>query len=307
MKNNRLTLVVATAVAVVLLLRMTVYTVRDTEVAVVLTFGKPTRENAEQGLGLKWPAPIQTVRTFDRRLRVLKAPFEELITRDDRAVLVGTFLLWRVASAKTFLERVGDPAAGERLLVKLLRNHQAAAIGGVELGQLVAADREQLAFEAVEGRILAGVQAEASELGIEVTRAGIRRLGLPEQATVAVFERMEEDRRKRATEILERGRREAERIKTEAQQRRDELLTRARAAAREILTQAEDEARPHYEVMASDPDLAIWLKKHDALKRLLEKKQGQPGATLIFDTDDMPFDLLRPRGEAASATKDAGE
>ncbi len=307
MKSRRLTLVAAAAIALVLLARMTSYTVHDTEVAVVLTFGEPTREDAEPGLGLKWPAPIQTVRTFDRRLRVLKAPLEEMTTRDQRAILVGTFLLWRVSSAKTFLERVGEPAAAERLLRTSLRNHQAAAIGAVEFGQLVSADPSQLALSAVEERILAGVRADVRAHGVEIAAAGVRRLGLPKAATEAVFARMAADRRKLATETLERGRREAALIETEAERRRDELLAAARVEARELLTQAEEDARPHLQALSADPDLAVFLEKLDALEQLLERKEGRPAPTLVLDTDDPPFDLLRPEATAPSEPAAPGE
>jgi len=45
---------------------------------------------------------------FDARLRVLRTPLEETVTKDGRAILVGSFVLWRVGAAGTFLEKLGE-------------------------------------------------------------------------------------------------------------------------------------------------------------------------------------------------------
>lgn len=288
MRQNRLALIVASLVAVVLVLRMTVYTVQSTEVAVLLTFGKPTSEDSEQGAHFKWPWPIQQVKRFDKRLRVLSGPLEELATADKGVVLVSSFLLWRVASGKTYLEQV-DEREVDLKLVRILRSHQAAAIGQVRFGQLVSADRSQLAYQEVERRIREGVQADVAKLGIEVEMAGIRRLGLPQRLTEAVFARMQEDRATLASTILEEGRREARKIKNKAETEKRKRLREAEVAARGFMAKAETEAQVHYAEMAKAPELAIFLRKLEGLRNLLKDKS----TTLVFDTNQPPFDLLR--------------
>ena len=113
---------------VVLLLKLVVYEVNESQVAVVLTLGRATSETSESGASLKWPDPIQRVRHFDARQRVLKGPFEESLTRDGRSLLVGSFLIWRITSAQEFLNQVGDTSAAERHLRDLLRSAQSAEI-----------------------------------------------------------------------------------------------------------------------------------------------------------------------------------
>jgi membrane protease subunit HflC len=288
-KENRLALVVAALVAVVLLLRMTVYTVESTEVAVLLTFGKPTSEDSAQGAHFKWPWPIQQEKRFDKRLRVLEGPLEESSTADQRVVLVSTFALWRIESAKTFLEQV-DAREVDRKLIRILRSYQASAIGQVNFGQLVSADRTKLAYRQVEEQIRAGVQKDVQGLGIKIEMVGIRRLGLPQRVTEAVFQRMKEERNTLASAILERGRREAEAITQRAETAKGTRLLEAKAAARGYLAQAERTAQKHYQTMAEEPALAIFLKKLEALRNLLKDKS----TTLVFDTNQPPFDLLRP-------------
>ncbi|MGE0706965.1 MAG: protease modulator HflC [Planctomycetota bacterium] len=286
--GNRLALVVAALVVGLLLLRMTVYTVQSTEVAVLLTFGRPTSEDSAQGAHFKWPWPIQQVKRFDKRLRVLNGPLEELSTADKRAVLVSSFVLWRVASGKTFLEKV-DEREVDHKLVRILRSHQAAAIGQVRFGQLVSPDRAQLAYEQVEEQVRQGVQTEVAQLGIEVVMTGIRRLGLPQRVTEAVFQRMKEDRNTLAAQILERGRREAKTIRNKAETERRDRLREARVKARGYMADAERAAQDSYAKMAEEPELATFLKKLEALRNLLRDKS----TTLVFDTDLPPFDVLK--------------
>ena len=92
---------------------------------------------------------------------------------------MGTFALWRIDSARDFVERVGDAEKAERELEKLLRHHQSSAISALQFGELVSTDPERLRYAAAEAEMLAGLQAAARPLGIQVTLVGIRRLGVP--------------------------------------------------------------------------------------------------------------------------------
>lgn len=291
-KSNRFALVATAVIAGVLLLRMCVFTVQSHELAVVLTFGKPTGEDAAEGAHLKAPWPIQQVVRCDRRLRVLEGPLEELATADKLPILIGSFALWRVRSARTYLEQV-DPADIEHRLQGILRSHQAAAIGRTRFGQLVSTDRAELRYEDVERQIRDGLQAEVAPLGIEIELVGIRRLGLPERVTEAVFERMREDRNAAAATILEAGKREAQKIKNQAETERRNRLRAAETAARAALAQAEQDAAVHYRKLGAEPELAVFLKKLEALRQIL----ADPDTTMVFGPGDLPFDLLR--GDAA--------
>ena len=64
MKRNSLTLVIGILLLIIFGLWLVVFQVRTTEVAVVTTFGKPTRPLTEPGAYFKWPRPIQRVWLF---------------------------------------------------------------------------------------------------------------------------------------------------------------------------------------------------------------------------------------------------
>jgi modulator of FtsH protease HflC len=287
-RPNRLTLVVTAVVALVLLSRLVVYQVKDDEVAVVLTFGRATEDIATPRTGLKWPWPIQQVRRFDHRLRVLRAPLEEVATQDGRAVLVGSFVLWRVGSAQEFLQRVGDPEAASLHLEKALRSRQTEMVSRYDFAALVSTDPQALKYVELEQRIQAALAEDVRPLGIEVASVGIRRLSLPEEATEAVFDRMKKDREARAAKLQAEGEAEAGRIRAQADQERDTLIAAAQAEAKTLLGEAERKAEQAYAVRAEAPDLAIFLEELEALRQMLRGR-----TTLVFDTTQPPFDLLR--------------
>lgn len=299
-RQNRVTLLVAGVVALVLLLRMVIYEVEESEVAVLLTFGEPTAEDPTPGPSLKWPWPIQQVRTHDSRLRVYRTPLEETITKDSQTVLVGSFVLWRISSASQFEKGLREVASAEMTLLSTLRSAQKNAVGKLEFHQLVNADPALLRYAEAEQEMLAAMRRELDGRGIEVALVGIRRLGLPENVTDAVFARMREERQALAARVLAEGRAEAGRIRAEAEGRKTALLSAAQAEARRTLAAAEKEIAGHYAVFEEDPELAVFLKKLEALRALLDQR-----TTIVFDTQP-PFDLLHESSVAPVATPGSG-
>jgi membrane protease subunit HflC len=281
--------------AAALLLRMVIYQVQEGEVAVVLTFGKPTGEDQTPGPAAKLPWPIQQVRTYDARLRVLKTPLEQTITTDQQTILVGSFLLWRISSAREFVGGLRDVATAEGKLLSALRTAQKTAVAQLRFDELVNADPQRLRYEQAEQAMLQALQAhpDVQGHGVEVKLVGIRRLGLPENVTGAVFARMREERQALAAKVLAEGRAEAGRIRAEAEGRRAALLSQSQAEARRTLAAAEEAIASHYAAFEQAPELAVFLKKVEALRALLDQR-----TTVVLDSTQPPFDLLRQAGVA---------
>ena len=79
MKNVSV-LILVILIAVVLVLCFISFQVRETEVALVTTFGKPTRSISDPGWYWKWPLPIQMVHKFDRRAHFYEGIMEDSFT-----------------------------------------------------------------------------------------------------------------------------------------------------------------------------------------------------------------------------------
>lgn len=302
MPKSRLTIATAVLVLLVLFVQLVCFQVRETERAVVKTFGRATRDVREPGLYAKWPWPVEQVVRLDARLRVLEGPLEETVTEDKRSVLVACFVTWRIGERpgdpQRFLEALGSVQAAESRLEGMLRNAQSAAFGSFPFSALVTTERSQLRWDEVESRIQGRlVKTAREELGIEVPLVGIRRLALPKDTTESVFARMRREREVKAAEYLAQGQADADAIRAEADRFRDTELNAAHAEARKLLGEAERANEKAYRTLEEDPELAIFLRKIEALKRALAGR-----TTLVLDTGSAPFDLLAPRAPVTSQT-----
>ena len=75
MKRNTITVIVGFLLLLIFVILLFTFQVRQTEVAVVTTFDKPTRFIEQAGLNWKWPRPIQKVYRFDRRIHSYEGRF----------------------------------------------------------------------------------------------------------------------------------------------------------------------------------------------------------------------------------------
>jgi membrane protease subunit HflC len=290
MPRNRLTILAAALVVGVLFLELVAFRVRESEVVVVKTFGKATRPVREPGLYWKWPWPVEEVVREDARLRVLEGKLEETLTADRKSVLVSCFATWRVGDPVRFLESVESAEEADRQLGRLLRGYQRTALGTFPFAAFVASDRSQLLWDKIEEAIAQPLKEKAKqELGIEVVFLGIKGLALPKDTTERVFERMKRERDVKASELLALGQKEAGDIRAAAERERQETLDAAEKQRRELLGQADKESEAAYRTFDEDPELAIYLKKIEALQRALAGR-----TTLVLDTSSPPFDLLAP-------------
>ena len=289
MKRNALTLVIGSILLLIFGLLLFFFQVRQTEVALVTTFGKPTRDITEPGLYLKWPWPIQKVLKFDKRIQNFEEKFEEAQTRDGYNILIRVYAGWRINDPKLFRERFnGSVAKAQTDLEGLIRSAKLAVVGQHPFSHFISADEKQLKFVDIENEMLQSVQPAAKgNYGVEISFLNIKKLGLPESITQKVFDRLREERQRFVQKLQAEGQREAINIQSAADRDRAKVLAEAEAEATRIRGEAEAEAAKSYSVFEQNPELAILLLKINALELSLKDR-----ATLILDQRTPPFDLL---------------
>jgi membrane protease subunit HflC len=291
MKRNSPALAVGAACAVLVTLVLFTFQVRQTEVAVVTTFGRFSRALAEPGLYGRWFWPVQKVYKFDNRLQNFERKFEQTTTADARNLMVTVFVGWRVADARLFLERFpnGDLNRAAQSLEGLVRDAKNGVIGRHRFSELVSTNRARLGLRQIEEEMLTLIQPRAAtHYGVAVDLLGVKQLGLPESITSKVFDRMKAERQRLVKQFQSEGEAEAIRIRSEADRRRQELLASAEAEALVIRGQGEAEAAKSFAVFERQPDLAVFLLELKALANSLKDR-----STLVLDPQTPPFTLLR--------------
>jgi membrane protease subunit HflC len=294
MKRNPLTLVIGLLLIIIFGLLLFVFQVRQSEVAVVTTFGKPTRPITEPGAYLKWPWPIQKVWWFDQRVQNFEDRLTEGLTRDGFNLLTSVYVGWKVSDPTAFFPRFAGSAkpiaAAETLLDQWLGNAKTAAVGKHPLSDFISTTDNGASFIAIENEILAAVQAQlrTNNFGLEVEFLGIKRLQLPESVSQDVFGRMTSERKLLADSFQYDGEKEAQGIRSDAERRAAELLANAEAQATEIKGIGEAQAAKSLAVFQRNPELASFIWRLSALEGSLKER-----SILIFDQNTQPFDLFR--------------
>ncbi|MEY4917262.1 MAG: Modulator of FtsH protease HflC [Verrucomicrobiota bacterium] len=293
MKKNLLTLVIAAVLVVIFALLLFTFQVRQSEVAVLTTFGKPAAANIDQpNLYFKWPWPIQQVYRFDQRVQNFEDKFSENLTADNTMLLTSVYVGWKISDAKEFFPKFagGSVAAAQRQLEAMLRSAKAAVIGKHNLADFVNSNPQDLKLEAIESEIRTAVTTELAthNYGISIEYLGVKKLGLPESVTQTVFDRMKSERTKYISEAQFKGEAEANKIKSAAERQAADVLANAQAAATRIEGEGNAEAAKTLAVFQQNPELAIFQLQLEALKASLNQK-----STLIFDERTPPFDLFQ--------------
>lgn len=289
MKNRAFSIAVGVIFAIILLTYLFTFQVRATEKAVVLTFGEATRSITDAGLYFQWPWPIQRVEKFDSRMDVFETLLEQTLTRDRQSITVSLAVGWKVGEPIQFRSSTrGGIFSVARTFVEDLVGQQSSVIGQYNLNNFVSTDHDEVMFDEIESRLLEPVRRAAmDEYGIDVTMVRIRRLELPEGPTMAVYNRMREERLSEAKRYRAQGRGAAAEIRARAESARDQIIARARSEAEIIKAEGDAAAAAHYEIFDKNKELAIFLREARALREILAER-----STVILDPRTVPFNVF---------------
>ena len=296
MKRNSLTIIIGAVLVLIFALLLFVFQVRQSETAVVATFGKPTSQNYDQpGAYFKWPWPIQKVYKYDQRVQNFEDKYSQTPTADSGMLLTSVYIGWRISDARQFLQLFpGDASVSlpnaQGKLEEMVRTAKSAAVGRHPLSDFVNADPKALKFDAIENAIEQDVQnrLRTNNFGIELEFLGFKKIGLPESVTQTVFDRMKSERQVLISLAENTGKKEAQIIQSDADAEAVRTIANAKATATRIQGEGEAEAAKTLPVFQQNPDLAVFLLRIGALQQTLNSR-----ATLIFDERTPPFDLFR--------------
>lgn len=224
------------AAAVVIIGGASMFSVDQTEQAIVTQFGQPVRVITQPGLNFKIPF-VQQVISLERRILDLESASIEAITSDQKRLVVDAFARYRIENPlRYFQATAGSTIRGNQQLGTYMDAALRRVIGESTFLLIVKDDRGGLM-----AKIRDQVNGEAAALGVSIVDIRIRRADLPEQNSQAVFRRMQTERQREAAELRAQGVEISDRIKAQAD--RTVTVTRAEAdrMAREALGRGEAE------------------------------------------------------------------
>ena len=277
------------------------YQVQSTEKAVVLTFGKISGVRGP-GLHFRWPLPVQKIIKYDIRRRCFDGnigKLEETTTADGKNITVSIYTVYKLDNLERFQSAGGNIVSAEELLGSLMRTAKLAVVGRFSFDQLVNSDPKKIRIPQMEKEMLAEIAPKMKEqYGIEVISASIKTIGVPEKPAKAIADRMISDRKAAAAVYKTQGDVESREIMTNADKDKRDALTKAEAEATKLRAEGDAAAASYYSVFSQDPELAVFLRKLESMKRLMGKR-----TTLVLDTNSAPFDILKSGGTNLKSSK----
>jgi membrane protease subunit HflC len=236
-----------------------VFTVQQTEQALVVRFGAPVQVVTAPGLHFKVPF-TDTVIPIDKRILDLENPAQEVIASDQKRLVVDAFARYRIKDALQFYQSVGSIQAANLQLTTLLNSGLRRVLGEVTLIQVVRDQREELM-----ARIRDQLDHEAANYGIQVVDVRIRRADLPDQNSQAVYQRMKTERQREAAEFRAQGNQKAQEIRSNADREATVIVAEANSKAEQIRGEGDAERnRLFAEAYGQDPDFFAFYRSMTA-------------------------------------------
>jgi modulator of FtsH protease HflC len=202
-----------------------IFTVSQTEQALVIRLGRPVDVVSEPGLNFKAPF-IDTVISIDKRILDLENPSQEVIASDQKRLVVDAFARYRIKNPLRFYQSIGSIQAANIQLTTLLNAALRRVLGEVSFINVVRDEREGLMT-----RIRDQLDREADQYGIQVVDVRIRRADLPEQNSQAVYKRMQTEREREAQEFRAQGGQKAQEIRSKADREATVIVADANSTA----------------------------------------------------------------------------
>ena len=249
MKKSLYAILIAAGVLIVVTAYLTLFTVYQTQQALVLEFGKPKRVIKDAGLNWKVPF-IQNVEFFDKRILDLDATSQEAIASDQKRLVVDAFLRYRIVDPLRFYQTVRDERIARQRLSTILESALRRVLGESSFIAVVRDEREDLMAQ-----ITKQVNANAQDFGIDVVDVRIKRADLPEANSQAIFRRMQTEREQEAAQIRAQGEEVARRIRAEAD--RDVTVLKAEATRESEVLRGQGDAQRNNifnKAFGKDPD-----------------------------------------------------
>lgn len=278
MKSNFSTGLMILAVAMLVVVSQSLYTVHQVEQALVVQSGRPISPPVlEPGLHFKLPF-VQDVYVFDNRLLVFDSDPQEVLSKDKKNLKVDNYARWRISDPLKFYQTVRNESGGVSRLNDIIYSNLREALGQFTMMEIVSGSRSDLMT-----RIRDSANVQAAQYGIEVVDVRIKRTDLPPENSKAVFRRMQTERERQAKQYRAEGAEEAVKIRAQADREREILLAHAYRTAEKLRGDGDAEAaRVYAQAFNKNPKFYKFFRSLEAYRTSF----SSGGATVVMQPDE---------------------
>ncbi|MBQ8548019.1 MAG: FtsH protease activity modulator HflK [Lachnospiraceae bacterium] len=293
------------AVAVLVVLFSSFYTIKEQEQAVVTTFGVPSTVS-EPGLHMKIPfvQKVEKVNTtikgfaigYDEATNMSKEDESLMITSDYNFVNVDFYVEYKVSDPVKALYASEKPV---EILKNVAQSCIRSTVGQYSVDSVITTGKNEIQAE-IQDRIIA--ELTAREIGIQLVKITIQDAEPPTTEVMEAFKSVETAKQGKETAINNANKYRNEKLPN-AEAQIDKILKEAEAVKKARINEAEGQAARFnalYEEYIKYPLITKQRMYYEAMEELL------PGLKLIIDSSDgsiekwLPLDALESDSPAAS-------
>ncbi len=198
------------------------FTVHQTEQAIVLMFGNPKRLATDPGLHFKIPF-VENVIYYEKRVLNLDPPVESMLLSDQKRILVDAFARYKITDPLEFFKSVRTEAGVRQRLGPIVNASLRGVLGNATLASVLSEERIEIMRQ-----IKTSVNRDAGRFGIEIVDVRIGRADFPDQISQAVYGRMKSEREREAAEFRAQGFEQSQRIRAGADREATVILAEAK-------------------------------------------------------------------------------
>jgi modulator of FtsH protease HflC len=287
---NRAFLGLIAVAAIVFLIAMSAFTVRETELAMKFRFGEIVRSDYSPGLHFMVPM-VNNVQKFDRRVRTGNVPPEQFLTSEGKILRIDFYIKWRIQDVSKFYQATsgGDSRIAEGRLGAIVKDGIKGVIARRTIQQVVAAERAEFT-----GEILKVAEANTNGLGITLVDVRVKKIDLPEEVSESVFNRMRQDFDRQAKRLRAEGDENAEKLRAEAERQRTEIHADAYREAEIIRGEGDARAADVYaQAYARNADFYSFYRSMQAYTKAI----GTDSDVLVVSPNSEFFKYLNRSGK----------
>ena len=263
------------------------FTVNQTQQALVLQFGEPKRTIQEPGLAFKLPF-IQDVTYYEKRvLSLIPQDAEEVILADQKRLQVDAYARYRIEDPLLFYQTVRNERGARGRLEAIIDSSVRRALGRETLASILTGQRNDITRSIGEE-----VNASVASLGIKIIDVRLRRADYPTATSQNIFNRMKSEREREAKEFRATGEEEAQKIRADAEKTRTVILSEAQRESQEIRGAGDSQAIQIYaDSFGQDADFFAFYRSMEAYR----KSMNNDGTSLVLSPDSSFFRFFKDK------------
>ena len=263
------------------------FTVNQTQQALVLQFGEPKRTIQEPGLAFKLPF-IQDVTYYEKRvLSLIPQDAEEVILADQKRLQVDAYARYRIEDPLLFYQTVRNERGARGRLEAIIDSSVRRALGRETLASILTGQRNDITRSIGEE-----VNASVASLGIKIIDVRLRRADYPTATSQNIFNRMKSEREREAKEFRATGEEEAQKIRADAEKTRTVILSEAQRESQEIRGAGDSQAIQIYaDSFGQDADFFAFYRSMEAYR----KSMNNNGTSLVLSPDSSFFRFFKDK------------